>query len=1610
MDQQRKTHFKMYKAHKQWLVAGVTAFSLVVGGAFGTSHAVWADEGTPVVSAENSAGQQATDQESGDLTPAAQTPAKANGDAGQTPTTGEAAPTTDGTQPTAASAQTGEQTAQVSDTDGTSSNDADSSVTAQDVASSKGTDLDGANSNNVNDEAESAETPATDQSQQARPEARSARALSESEDGSDPAETPADEDAEEAPSDGETDPANDQQTSPLLGLSNNEVDGADLANVIAATNTFNVSKTNALQYTYSHLDRDASLKNMSGAKMWQSQAFADAIPMDAAGYYQNTTVYNIDLWMPDYALQYVLWQSAFSSQYATINDFRANFTKNDLAALTNFTTDQAAQNTYGNSQTQGAPTTYYQALMSMQSLEGLQYATNLKTINLSPNIIVSENVYGTPTKNGNLWDIKALTNLTQLQSVQMVMFSITDVTALGDKPSLTNLSLSYNMITDISPLASDSGLNGSAALGFQHVLLDSITIREGTASYTTPSFIVKDLTDTNVPVQGYDGSGQSGYPGLYPSSSNGGNIDPQTLTWYGMLPDTSTNYGAFSTTWNDAATGFEGWFIQPYALDANASNIVVNYQLLKADGTQLTLAPSTVLSAEVDDTANLLSTTTVVNRITNLVNEQGFTFAGRLIDGTGLFADAMANNGLAHFLATDAVTFTEDPQNFTILFLQDWDLTVHCYAKTIDENGAEVLTEMPAAIAPSKTTSTNLNTPVLITDIVPDLSADKYAFDRVDTSPEGINWTTLSADATTLPFQDNDQEVRVIYHAVQQAKVQFVDADTLDANGDPTVLETLDYTTDPALQGELGAAITYDPAAKIAAYEAAGYRLVSDGTTSGYDFPLDPLADTPIFTITLAHTQSLKDTTTVAQTIHYTDGTDPLAPDATQQVTFTTVVDNTIPNDPGTVYFKLGENTPALDATTQLFDSTGWTVYGDDAKPSFTVTANPAVPGWRVDLINPAQTGLTQVDETAVTPTTADSEITVTYVRAYEISDMSTVTQTITYQNKYGDIIHEPATATKTVLTVSDGQGGTTTFVADGAVTDQPTLDENGVPTTGNWTQVPAGETPLFAPVINPTIAGMHVVSTTDPAGDLTRITAQPVTGDASQDFTVTYDYTEGVVPPEEAATLTVQFVDENGKTLLPSERKAFTIGSGYEYTAPAIGGYHLATAELLADASLTNGVASGHITTSNDILTFVYKMNDGVVPPEEAATLTVQFVDENGKTLLPSERKALTIGSGYEYTAPKIGGYHLETAELPAGGSLTEGVASGQITTSNDILTFVYKMNDGVVPPEEAATLTVEFVDENGKTLRPSERKALTIGSGYEYAAPEISGYHLETAHLPAGGSLSDGVASGQITTSNDVLTFVYKMNDGVVPPEEAATLTVQFVDENGKTLLPSERKALTVGSGYEYTAPEISRYHLESAELPADGTFTDGVAKGQITTSHAVLTFVYKMNEGVTPTPQPATLAIHFVDGAGHTIQQDTVLTRAVGNGYTFVAPALTGYTFDHAILPDGTESRNRTTIGTLTADAQELTLVYLPNQAPVEPSKPITPVKPETKPTTPTKPEAKPLAKPIATKPAATKPAEKSLPQTGDSQDGLLAAMGALMLASLALVGIRPTRKEK
>ena len=79
----------------------------------------------------------------------------------------------------------------------------------------------------------------------------------------------------------------------------------------------------------------------------------------------------------------------------------------------------------------------------IQSLTGLDYATNLDTLDLSRNKIT---------------DVSLLGYLTNLESLSLGVNSITDLTPLSSLTNLELLSLSVNSITDLTPLSSLTNL------------------------------------------------------------------------------------------------------------------------------------------------------------------------------------------------------------------------------------------------------------------------------------------------------------------------------------------------------------------------------------------------------------------------------------------------------------------------------------------------------------------------------------------------------------------------------------------------------------------------------------------------------------------------------------------------------------------------------------------------------------------------------------------------------------------------------------------------------------------------------------------------------------------------------------------------------------------------------------------------------------------------------------------------------------------------------------------------------------------------------------------------------------------------------------------------
>ncbi|KRL94100.1 hypothetical protein FD28_GL000647 [Levilactobacillus hammesii DSM 16381] len=774
-------------------------------------------------------------------------------------------------------------------------------------------------------------------------------------------------------------------------------DPNDLTNKVAGQPVFNVSKTDQLQYTYNHVDsagRNTDLRvvdgynsgyQVQGASTWLGETYANQIAQDAKGVdpvssaRYGTQLMYIDEWLPDYGLQYFLWQNNYTKTYATIADFRNNFTKAELATLTSIYSNDNLQAAAGNQ-----PTTYYQSIMAMQTLEGLQNAVNLQVLFISPNLSVSQAIYGTYEKNSNLWDIRALSNLKDLREVQLPMASINDISALGNHDQLTQVGFIDNQITDISPLATDKNLLiSNANLSKQHVLLAPIKVSDklakgvnttdtGMLTYTTPSFIIKDLAASNLPIQGFDNARDVKYPSLFPSSSDAGNLNSNTLTWYNLLNDTDSAYGSLSTTWSDTNSDFAGYIFQPYELAANVSDLNVNIQLLQANGQQLNLAPATLISGDIGSSVDVQKNATVVT----LLNQQlskGYTFSGLILDGTGLYSDYLAGNGKANAQKSSETTLTDESKNWTILFYKDvlpWNLAMSYGTKDADGNFTPITAEDGTPVTDSYNGTSD--TPLALNSYQKDFP--DYVYTGAETSVDGKTWTDISS-ATDIPFVGAKQAVRLVYAQAKRATVTVKDATT------GKTVQVLDYTTNPELRGAIGTTSTFDSATVIDPAVAKGYKLVSD-TTKNADgssaIVFGQADDTNLsFAITLAHDFKTTEKA-VNEVINYQDQQQKqVAAPVTKTMTFATVTDQ-VTQDAVTYSNSAATGMPALDVTGKPTD-TGWVVYQAGDQLAFGNVKNPTVAGMHVVSTTDPANDLTQTTGQSVTPDSADLAITVTY-------------------------------------------------------------------------------------------------------------------------------------------------------------------------------------------------------------------------------------------------------------------------------------------------------------------------------------------------------------------------------------------------------------------------------------------------------------------------------------------------------------------------------------------------------------------------------------------------------------------------------------------------------
>ncbi|EAE1298150.1 class 1 internalin InlJ [Listeria monocytogenes] len=284
---------------------------------------------------------------------------------------------------------------------------------------------------------------------------------------------------------------------------------------------------------------------------------------------------------------------------------------------------------------------------------------------------------------------------------------------------------------------------------------------------------------------------------------------------------------------------------------------------------------------------------------------------------------------------------------------------------------------------------------------------------------------------------------------------------------------------------------------------------------------------------------------------------------------------------------------------------------------------------------------------------------------------------------------------------------------------------------------------------------------------------------------------------PIKGEDVTVHYLDDKGEKLADDEVLSGNLDDPYTSSAKDIPDYTLTT---------TPDNATGTFTTTSQSVTYVYTKNIVAAEP-----VTVNYVDDTGKTLAPSETLNGNVGDTYNATAKQIDGYTLSAEPTNA---------TGQFTSSAQTVNYIYTKN----PAPEKGIVEIHYVDENNKQLSSATEISGTVGDNYTTEPKTIDGYTLTT---------TPDNATGTFNTSSQTVTYVYTKNI-----EAAEPVTVNYVDANGKTLAPSETLNGTIGDTYNATAKQIDGYTLSTE--PTNAT-------GQFTSSAQTVNYIYTKNTNI-------------------------------------------------------------------------------------------------------------------------------------------------------------------
>ncbi|MDV0429767.1 mucus-binding protein, partial [Lactiplantibacillus sp. DA1] len=760
--------------------------------------------------------------------------------------------------------------------------------------------------------------------------------------------------------------------------------------------------------------------------------------------------------------------------------------------------------------------------------------------------------------------------------------------------------------------------------------------------------------------------------------------------------------------------------------------------------------------------------------------------------------------------------------------------------------------------------------------------------------------TGYTADKTSVAGNDavakidSSKTIIVTYHVKSEtAMVVYVDQTT------GQTIKTV------PLQGDYGTTDVYTTADKIAAYENAGYELVSSTfPTAGVVYDKDGTVKT--YTVTLKHkfvTVTPDKPGTPGQPIDPANPDGPKYPAGTTTADLTNQVKQTIKYQ-----YQNGDSAETDNVQTMTFDRhatidevdgtlvyTNW-LNGDSTTAYYPAVASPVITGYTAD-----KTNVTSTDP--VTGTDLDTVVIVTYKVNTEKATVAyvdtTTGQTLYIADVKGD--YNTQSTYRTAETIAKYVKAGYELVGDNYPTNGVMFDEDG--TIKSYTVTLKHKLVTVTPA-DPGTPGQPIDPANPdgpkyPAGT----TAQALTKQVSQ--TIKYQYQNGTVAGA-SNVQTVTFnrnvtIDEVDNTLVYTDwlTGSTTTGQYATVDSPVIIGYTTDKTSVAGNDAVTS-------TAQDTMIVVMYAAN-----PE---TATVTYIDATtGQTL---DFKILTgdfnTSSDYRTTDTitnyiKVG-YALVASDYPATGVIfdEDGAVKAYTVTLKHKLVTVTPADPGTPgqpidpanpdgPKYPAGTTaqaltkqvsqTIKYQYQNGTAAGASNVQTITFNRNA--TIDEVDGTLVYTAWL-AGNSktgqyvtVDSPVITGytadktSIAGNNAVVNTVQDKTEIVTYLANLETTTVTYIDTTTGQMLDVVTLTGNFASQSAYrTADVIAKYVKNGYILVRDEYPTSGVTFNADGVVHNYFVRLAHAIDSTTAT-KTITQTVHYQNMAGTQLHADTVRT---------------------------------------------------------------------------------------------------------------------------------------